>query len=1619
MPLKDTYFLWNDVDTPAVHPPVDSRHQVLPFGELSWENFERLCYRLAHYGRNVEDVRIYGTAGQAQDGIDLFVRRATGEYETWQCKKYQEMTVSDIAKAVTKFLDGDWAPRTQEFRLAVAPSLKETSLVDEIEKQRMRCNTRNISLVILDADRLSREMKDTPALVDDFFGRAWVESFNGPEAAASLRGRKLSREQRLQARKWLFDLYGTHIQLADPGIPAGAPQFKETVRRVSIAERYIEPSVDLVESVLERDAPSPGGATLASPTPTATGFRRRDVRLKMPLSAAVTANERFLLIGGAGFGKSAALRVLLLDLLGDRSRFPEIAKAWGDRLPLLVPFSFLTAHFKDAAEPSVEACLQAWLRSLGARAEVLTLLTEGVSDDRLLLLIDGLDEWQHQEPAVAALTSLVTFTQTRRIALLATSRPAGFDRIAELGPDWKRANLLPLDIRQQRHIANQWLRHFHETEAAATGGAMEQAVNRDVQAFMAELSTDAGLQELSSVPLLLSVMIYLRLTGQALPHSRLDAVEKLVTTLIVEQPRRRAQAAMIREESSARRSQYVRRGLACLAFRIHEAPNSLALSVERAGEVLRNYFRHEEDLPLAEAENWTERVLDLGRNDFGILVPVQQDHVGLLHRVFQEYLAALYVSRFSLERTKKFCATHARRRAWHDVTVLLLQMLERPGDVDELIELLRGPVDDVLDEPVQKILLTRLGVAALNCSRGKSRALVMEAFDWIERGIWMPLRVTLVREIVHGLESEAVRDLVLKRMHRWFPGRVWFWHDLAKQLAQMPNAETLPALLAALHNADSPYEIRSVAEGLSLCRDAPGTGLPDYLLQVVRSPGEPELVAGALHALALGWPSLDGLDRLLEAASLMPAEEIRRVAVLARFRRGDQSLAIRDALVSFCRDQAHLWPWKDDILEALAAGWGADPQVRQSAMAGLEMEWPRVWNSKLALNFLLRAGAGDDAVAQVIADQLALDRNDRRALEIHDEYELLLAGFKGHRFVVPAAEAWLEKAENVRYNPLETAVVAQLAGTEKARQYLVNWLKRGDGMPAWIIPTLLEMSPARGAEVTALLLDYVADKSRRNESARWLPEIIADRAELLAALQEIMRDGDLWAWLHALTALVDLEGRDAPGLWTSVEEKLQHDTQGHYWRLGHSVLVKVWPDYPLIRQKTKENIYGKDILPGNFLEAYHADPEIRPLIDVVIRALHPDLRVELARALEPLASRGVSGAAQIVAGYQHEPDSDARTYAARAYAKVCRGSEAVSTALTAAFARDLARYDIGESGSRQAAVTGLLELGRADLVVGAREDGRPVKLDTYAGATHNWIYTSALVDHWEELSAVAPDLWTRFDHSGALVAELVKAGKRAAAEGQTTAYENHFRDGKQVDDDEVRALIALHGRSEFLRDLFVARLLRFSPVGTENSMMVMESRTYHAIGTYLAENFRGDPAVHEAMVKVTRAGLVHDVGMIAICRGWPDSPILKPFVDKLGSLLDGTEPITAWVFATKANADLMADYLLRYPRKLRRDHFGEPREGLPAIRTRLEADAECRHATFERLRQEIDLDTIVVVAKLLGPAMSRDATFRDWVREKVIGARKDSAPLAPFAFDALANEVISVEFGLLQSVFTR
>src|SRR5690606_36197875 len=118
-----------------------------------------------------------------------------------------------------------------------------------------------------------------------------------------------------------------------------------------------------------------------------------------------------LLVGSTGSGKSTALRFVTLDLLDTDPLLTDTAATWGARLPVWISFPFWTALIARHPEGvSLPDCVHRWLTVYGH--EVLwPLVAQALADDRLLLIVDGLDEWASEEAARTAAHSLQVYIQ--------------------------------------------------------------------------------------------------------------------------------------------------------------------------------------------------------------------------------------------------------------------------------------------------------------------------------------------------------------------------------------------------------------------------------------------------------------------------------------------------------------------------------------------------------------------------------------------------------------------------------------------------------------------------------------------------------------------------------------------------------------------------------------------------------------------------------------------------------------------------------------------------------------------------------------------------------------------------------------------------------------------------------------------------------------------------------------------------------------------------------------------------------------------------------------------------------------------------------------------------------
>jgi hypothetical protein len=174
--------------------PVATAEQLLPFGKLAWENFERLCLRLARVsGEELRRARLYGEGGQLQYGIDFYAALPSGRYASYQCKRIENVAPSDIKAAVDEFTKRPrWSRVSDRFVFCTSDRAVRSQLSDAIETQRQRLAKRvkPIEFEVWDAEELSLMLREHKELVGDFFGPEWSAAFFGtalesaPSAAA-------------------------------------------------------------------------------------------------------------------------------------------------------------------------------------------------------------------------------------------------------------------------------------------------------------------------------------------------------------------------------------------------------------------------------------------------------------------------------------------------------------------------------------------------------------------------------------------------------------------------------------------------------------------------------------------------------------------------------------------------------------------------------------------------------------------------------------------------------------------------------------------------------------------------------------------------------------------------------------------------------------------------------------------------------------------------------------------------------------------------------------------------------------------------------------------------------------------------------------------------------------------------------------------------------------------------------------------------------------------------------------------------------------------------------------------------------------------------------------------
>lgn len=1626
--IKKTASVWVPPES-FVSFPVQTRPQLLPLGKLSWESFQKLCARLAQRYGNVEYCQEYGIPGQDQEGIDFYVRRLeSSRYSVWQCKRYKTFSSSLMEDAVTDFLDGSWASKADEFVLSVSVNIENVKFAAAIEVQASRLRQQSIRFLPLGITQISERLKDHPDLVDDFFGREWVRTFCGEEAATKLSSRRLKPDEVIRLRQLLQRCYTQHFEIADPGLPSLTGLINPDYQPLSLVERFVPPEILEEQRVSHAEIvnypwedqdnrrPSTDGAEDSS-SPRRTRVMTRTSVVRRPATDWLSESDLSVVLGDPGIGKSTLLRCVLLDLLSAEPHDETCARRWGQRLPVWVPFAMWTRLVGESETGcSLANVLTAWLRKVSAEEDLIKLVQQALEDARLLLFVDGLDEWSDETAARTALALLEQFVRERNVPAIVSSRPLGYARIGGLSSRWRKARLAGLTRDQQRILAERWFLHrsnaFASHNANSDTIAMRQTRARaEAAEHIHDLHRDTRLARLAEAPLLLNGLIALAIQRIHLPRSRFKAYEELTRLLLEEQPKRREKAAYARGPTGSFGQENRERALARLAWETHNSPGSDVLDKTIARNALQDFCSTHLYKTPGEALEIAEELLAIGAETVGILVEKSSTDIGFLHRAFQEFLAARHLSNLPFKLQKKAVEERFGDPQWHDVLLCLCYLNTRAGEVDDFVAIVERMELPVEMELARQSFLAEITFGDLHCSADIAKRLAEKTFEIIETGVHERTRERLVDLALDGLESDALRSLVVSRIQRWYPLRHPYRTGLYEAASTWSQSEEAQSMLWRGLLNEKDWNQRAAAESLAkVFGEHPFVA--EQLLDLLFKPAEPRLQACALHALCLGWGTDRRLTAILKEVRFSANRALQSVALIHRVKRTEHDMKDREILMGLSgRYSFDSWCWREDQIRALIEGWPSDPELKRKAIqsvTGSHIE--RVFELEDAGIILLEGFPQDDEVAEAIAHLFRTEQYPSSLLGLHSDWGRLVEAFVGHQSLGLAVDAWLErrvegKGKEVQEFPWDLALCL-ISRSARAKRYLLKVDEKTGVITRYQAEILLEGWGMEDEE-TATTLTRFAESDVAKQAAHLLPDILYDKESCRQRLVEILcRESELSAQ-RALIGLTKL------GVTENDEEVIEAAVSRYAGKvpsglafLGIEPLIKHFHNHPKVREIALHQLHNREGALGTVARVYSSDDEICCELLKLSSPLPAHIRSIIVDRLARLGPED-DFAHRLLSNFDEDTDVNVKTGAAIGYARSLKRRDQVSPSHLNALKEGLGVIGPDHTERRQAAFSALLELERLDIVKAAWSEYNASGIALSGLGQTNLRLASHLIRRWDRiLKTFGESFWEQINWvQDDFLTEM--AACTTAPDLLDKIIDKFGGSGREKPTVALLQLCARQWRGTLrLRELCLDLVRHFrggSWDDTAPSILAAE---------ILADQFANDSETFAMLETLVTQGKTSSALVIALSMGWPDSQAWKQLRKQveMGKLM---LPAQFHLAAASLSPDDFVTGLSSTMERLE----GNIWEFLPscsrAITAHFARDAQVRELAFGRLETQPTNSERMNFPSFLLQTNEQPERLRTWIRSE-IERQSTGTRLADIALDLSTGTVRSVCHVLLE-----
>ncbi|HDL6715411.1 TPA: NACHT domain-containing protein [Yersinia enterocolitica] len=1334
------------ITSPASHVPcfvpVKTVAQSLPFGELRWENFERLCYRLAGKDADVESYSLYGRAGQAQQGIDIFARKRNSRYNTWQAKCYKKYSENDLKKACATFLSGEWVSKTDVFYIAVQCSVDDVHLQNAIERQAEIFRTQGITLKVLGGHDLCSALRSHLDIVLEFFGRECAKQFFGDTVSKDLLLRLDGAEvQRVRAQ--LQRVYQAGFELLDK-IPVNAPTpFSNQLQTpISLLERFSAPDVLLRENVLNHLAKKQESG-LITPThdtlqpETLSQIKKEEGRQteryrRIPILNWLAESDQIAVIGHAGTGKSTVLRCLALDLLGQQQRFTDVAKKWGRHLPLFISFA-KWVRLTEANEEVVgikELLRATWQQQL--TADLVTLIDKAIDESRVVLFVDGLDEWVNEQAARTTLQAMLTIVSAHNIPVVVSARPGGLSKIGGIPDYWATGLLAPLSKLQQMEIATIWFsrnigkNHVHSSN--------EESVFWQTNRFFKELHKGRGLATLAETPLLLLGLIALAMRQLVLPINKVQALGQLTELLLELHPYSRATAAgdIVPRFSSAASIDVRREALAALAFEIRSEGGDAGYPIQLARKCIKTFLSDPDGFCYSprDAAEVANEILAVNSETMGLLVEKGREEVGFVHASLEEYLASVHIHGWPIERILEFVRTNASNFRWRSVFGDLIARNTRRSEAEQIVRTIDEPESDAIGALQRRLLLADVVFGGAEINKPTAIKLADRSLEIIAGAGWISERSAHLAAALEGVYNPTLRDKTSTNISRWGIRSSEYLHGFYQELSNWQRSEEQLNILKHGMKDDNVLNSRTAAHTLAMIYKG-DVEVEGWLRSLLRGDTDLLVVCVTLEALTIGWPDNPVLIGLLNSASVAKDKTLQLSAIWCRVK---LALHTDDDLKTLL----NLVTWHSRVDyhhmglagQCLILGWVDNHDVIKICLDSLckSVSHYNQIENEVALKYLISCDVNNPAICTWILQELESE----------------------HPFITQMGNDWgwtlrfAESNQDIREQLVLTAISKRIEHREyvvrpiynniedpRIKQWLIDKVKCSEGFSVfWSLAPLLEGWAANHPDVSNLIQEVLDWSDERKKHLIGLYSKMLGRE---ACIQELLRitngNGKVRNDL-LVSAFSQLNVRSDKVIIDVLITKILAEPDIGFSGLHN--LVVLCPDEPRVKEYALSKLEKRNPPLALLAAVYHDEPSIQRKIAEHTGSLTVTMRQQIVDAASSEFDRNDT-AKQILGRYDNEVDGQLKIQGAIKNFQALYPTDIDHQEVISHLLSDVIAIGPDHDERRAAAFAGLIAYGATEQFVSLEWNNKPLDISLGSYDRESQALLRLVAEHWEDL----------------------------------------------------------------------------------------------------------------------------------------------------------------------------------------------------------------------------------------------------------------------------------------------